>query len=467
MSESVRRCWAQSKVYRVLLIVALVYTVLRLAIHGVYLGMMLAPSADGESDLPEWTEAEGPMIPADLQIYLNAARHFQQREGLYLQGPLTRLEDHYPYAPIFALFFVPFLSLSPVVVTVVHTLLHIAAYVMLFIWWGRIFRRMGLDRAALALAWTLPLWPVFAAFWGDLGYLNIYLPMALLGTWFIEAVLSERLGWALLWLSIIVQIKPHWAFALAVPLFLGRFRFFFKLAGLAVLVYVIVFGLLVTITGPEYILTQYGEYVQFLGRLSRDFPWRESSAPFLGYNHSVRQVIYYVLGRSPLTRILATAFKVLLLLPLAFAGLHHLLRPVRQPGFEVPRLGLDWAFALYLGAFIWLDMVWEVSLGLVVFVYLLAVVERRGVRALLWGVFMPYVFVDLIQAASFAVWGMSVVAPGPYVLTDPSIYVPVILIAILTFYAVLVGRLWRGAREPVVEVGRDDGTGNVPAFANG
>ena len=76
------------------------------------------------------------------------------------------------------------------------------------------------------------------------------------------------------------------------------------------------------------------------------------------------------------------------------------------------------------------------------FTYLLATLERRNTRILVWAVFLPYALVDFWQLLSFAVLGMDVIAPGPYILTDPSIYVPLVMIVILTFYALLIRRLW-------------------------
>ncbi len=441
-AHHLRQGWSQSKTFRVILVAAIVYTVLRLIAQGVYLNTLLSPS---QSALPDWVGAEGPMIPADLQIYLTAAEHFQLRQDLYLKGSLARLEDHYPYAPSFALAFIPFLWLSPGTAAIVHTLLHIIAYVLLYIWWERIFRRLGIERAGKILVWSIPVWLVFSAFWGDLGYLNIYIIMTLFGTLLIDAILHERLGWSLLWLSIILQIKPHWAFAAAVPLLLGRHRFFLKLVTLTIIVYVAILGTTILVAGPAYGWQQHVDYVQFLGRLSRDFPWRGPDAGFLGYNHSIIQTVVYILGVTPNTMRLATGIKILLLLPLAATTLRHLFRPARRPGYDAPQLGLDLAFVLYLGAFIWLDMVWEVSLGVAVFVYLLATMEQRKVKILIWAVFLPYALVDVCQIVSFAVFGMSVVAPGPYVLTDPSIYVPLVMIVILTFYALLLRRLWTAA----------------------
>jgi hypothetical protein len=417
-----RKAWSQSKVYRVVLIAVLAYTSLRLAVHGVYLAGTLLPE-----------QAEEHPIPVDLQVYLDAATHFQLQQDLYPRESLELIEYHYPYPPAYAMMFVPFLWLPPLVVSVIHTLLHIVAYGLLYIWWGRVFRRLGLDLAGEMWAWTFPVWLVFSAFWSDLGYLNIYIISTLLATLLVDTILNERLGRSLLWLSIILQTKPMWAFAIAIPLFLGRYRFFLRLLALAAVIYVAIAGTTILLAGPSYGWQQYIDYIHLLSRLGHDFPWRGPDAPFLGYNHSIKQIVVYLLGLSP---------EILRLAPLAVASLRHLLRPACQAGREVPRLSLDLAFALYLGVFIWLDIVWELSLGIAVFTYLLATVKQRGAKICVWLVFLPYALVDFWQLASFIAFGPNVVLPGPYVLTDPSIYIPLIMIVILTFYALLVKRLW-------------------------
>jgi hypothetical protein len=425
-----QHAWSRSKLFRTVLISATLCALLLLAAQG----WLLAET--------EFTPGEGSVIGIDLRIYINAAKHLQQRQDLYLKGSLDVMEDQYPYAPSFALAFIPSLWLpSFTLIAIVHTLLHIAAYVLLYYRWNRIFRDWGLERASEVLACTLPVWLIFSAFWGDLGYLNVYTIMALLGTLLIEAILSEQLGWSLLWLSIIIQIKPQWAFAAAVPLLLGRYRFFLKLLALAVVTYVAVIGIMMLVTGPAYVWQQYADYIQFLGRLSHDWPWRGQEAPYLGYNHSIKQTIVYLLGATPGAMNLATGIKVLLLVPLGLVSLRHLLRPIRQPGRDVPRLSLDLALALYMGAFIWLDVVWEVTLGIAVFVYLLATVESKATRIVIWGVFLPYALVAIFQIAGFAILGMNAL-DGAYILTDPSIYVPLIMIVILVFYAILIKRLW-------------------------
>lgn len=73
--------------------------------------------------------------------------------------------------------------------------------------------------------------------------LNIYILMALAATLFIDAVLEERLGWGIFWLGVIIfPIKPQWAFAAAIPLLLGRNKFFLRLMLGSILAYCLIAG---------------------------------------------------------------------------------------------------------------------------------------------------------------------------------------------------------------------------------
>lgn len=436
--NEIRTQWKKSKVFRVLLWAALVYAVLRMAVQAlllVYIASAPAIAPDGQ-------------VASDLQIYVNAAQHFAAREDLYLKGSLEHLETHYPYSPAFALMFMPILLLPLPVLVPLDAILHIAAYVFMYFRWGRIFKRLQLPRAAQMLVKLLPLWIVCTAFWDDMAYLNIYILMALAATLFIDAVLEERLGWGIFWLGVIIfPIKPQWAFAAAIPLLLGRNKFFLRLMLGSILAYCVVAGATVLMGGIEYGLRQYSDYVVFLGRLSRDFPWRGLDSPFLGYNHSVVQTILYFFGVSPTMMKITTLVKVILLLPLGWVSVKYLMHPVNQRGDEVPQLALDFGFALYIAAFLWLDMVWEVSLGIAVFTYLLAVTESRAERILASIVFISYCLLDFWRLLSFAILGEDALS-GAYIITDPSAYVPMILFVLLAFYAILLRRLFARAAAP-------------------
>ncbi|MCP4539971.1 MAG: DUF2029 domain-containing protein [Chloroflexi bacterium] len=408
------------------LLLAIIYVLVRLVIHGAFL-----------------VELAQDMEDHDLELYLDASSHLTTRQDLYISGPVDRME-FFQYSPAYALAFTPFLWLSIPALLIVHTLIHIIEYGLFYWLWRRIFHRMGFDQATEVLSMTLPVWLIFSAFWSDLGYLNVYILMALLATLLIDAILNERLGWSLLWLSIILPIKPQWAFAAAVPLLLGRYPFFFKLLTLAVIVYVAIAGLTLLVVGPSYGWQQYVDYFDLLNRLQNaSYPWRGPDAPFLGYNHSIVQIVIFVLGLTPHTMRLATGIKVLLLVPLAIVSLRYLFQPVNEPGRNVPQLGLDLGFALYLGAFIWLNMVWEVSLGIAIFTYLLVTLKQRNAKILIWLVFLPYALIDLFQVSAlpFFLLGKPIILSGIYVLTDPSIYLPLVMIVILTFYALLIKRL--------------------------
>ncbi|MGC9358325.1 MAG: hypothetical protein ACP5GX_10665, partial [Anaerolineae bacterium] len=165
---------------------------------------------------------------------------------------------------------------------------------------------------------------------------------------------------------------------------------------------------------------------------------------FMGYNHSVKQILIYLLGLAPRSLMITTVVKALLLLPLGLVTLWHLRHPIQEPGHKVPQRALDLAFVFYLGAFIWLDMVWELSLGVPLFIYLLGTLERRVWRVLISVTFLIYALLDpwRIFSLGFSLMGWEIIAPGPYVLTDPAIYFPIIMLNILVFYGLLVHRLW-------------------------
>jgi len=429
MPANVRQLWSQSRLYRVALVAAAVYAVVRLVVHIVYLSGALTPAS-----YEQYT------IPVDLQLYVDAARAILARQDLY---PTAAVIEVYQYPPAYALAFTPFLLLSPLALVIVHSLLHVGAYLLLYLSWHRILARLALERARAPLAATLPVWLVFSAFWSDLGFLNTYILLALLATLAIEAILDERLGRSVLWLAIIVQIKPHWVFPLLLPLLLGRTRFFARLAAWTAVVSVAIVVVTSLVAGPEYGLAQHLSYARFLSDMRGSFPWRGPEDAYLGYNHSITQVVTYALGVSSGSLTAAVAIKIALLVPIAAAALRHLVRPVRHPGSQVPLIALDWAFALYAAVFIWLDMVWEFSLGIAVFTYLLATHDGRFTPALIWLVFMPYALLDFWRLFSVAAFGMDIIAPGVYVLTDPSIYVPLVMIVVLFFYGLLVTRLWR------------------------
>lgn len=433
--SQIRECWSTSRAYRILLVAAIVYALLRLAIQIYLFSDTLQPQAI----------AEGAQVSADLQqSYIPAARHFQARENIYIKGSLEVLEYHFPYSPAFAFFFMPVLLLPINILVPLLVFLHIAAYVLLYIVWARIFEENNLRKVATMWAKLLPLFLVFSVFWDDLAYMNIYLLVALFATFLIEAILKEDLARAIFWLGVmILPIKPHWGFALAVPLLLGRYHFFFKLLAGSIVAYLVVTGITILAGGIGYGIGQYQDYFAFLARLSRDFPWRGPNQPFLGYNHSIMQVVLYFLGTSQANMRIATVLKLILLLPLGWISIKFLLHPIRKPGREVPEIALALAFAFYLGAFLWLDMVWELSLGLVVFAFLLAVTDQKYMRTFLWILFAPYALLDIWRLVSYMVGGEKVLYEGSYVLTDPLIYVPWIMMVLLVFYALLLQRLNR------------------------
>jgi hypothetical protein len=438
--DSITERWSASRTYRVLLIAAIVYALLRLAIQVFLFGDALRPDA----------VAEGVQVSADLQqSYIASAQRFSAREDLYLKGSLEHVEAHYLYSPAFAFLFGPILLLPLYVLLPLMLVLHVAAYILLYVAWDHIFQQNGLDYISKQWASLLPLFLVFSPFWDDLSYMNTYIIIALFATLLIGAILRENPGWAILWLGVfILPIKPHWAFALVIPLLLGRYKFFFRLLAGSVIAYLMVAGITILAGGVDYGIQQYKDYFGFLARLSRDYPWWGPDKPFLGYNHSIMQIVLYTLGVSAENMRFATIIKLLLLFPLGWISFTFLRQPLGRPGYEVPKTALALAFAFYLGAFIWLDMVWELSLGLVIFAYLLATAQQKWIKTVLWVLFAPYALLDIWRLISYIALGESVLYEGAYVLTDPLIYVPWIMTVLLLFYALLLQKLTRFSTQP-------------------
>jgi hypothetical protein len=432
--------WSASKAYRILLVAAVVYAVLRLAIQVFLFSDAIRPEA----------VAEGVQVSADLQqSYIASAQRFQAREDLYLKGSLEHVEAHYLYSPAFAFFFMPILLLPLQILLPLMLLIHVAAYALLYTWWARIFERNRLIPLSNQWARLLPLYLVFSVFWDDLAYMNTYILIALCATLLIDAILQENLAWASFWLgAVILPIKPHWAFALALPLLLGRTRFFLKLLAGSAFAYLVVAGITIAAGGFEYGMRQYQDYFGFLARLTRDYPWWGPEQPFLGYNHSVMQIVLYYLGVSASNMQLATFIKLALLVPLGLVSMKFLRNPINKPGSEIPETALALTFALYLGAFLWLDMVWELSLGMVIFAYLLTTFDQRPIKFALWILFGFYALLDIWRLASYVAFGDNILYKDAYVLSDPLIYVPWIMIVLLLFYILLLQRLGRLSLHP-------------------
>ncbi len=429
----IREYWSRSKTYRVLLILAIIYAILLLALQ-IFLF--------AEATRPEAIAAETLVSPDLQESYIASAQHFQAREDLYLKGSLENVAAHYLYSPAFAFFFSPILLLPLQSLLPLMMIIHVAAYVLLYIWWAQIFEQSNMFHVARQWARILPIYLVFSVFWDDLALMNTYILVALFATFLIEAILYEKLGWASFWLgAVILPFKPQWAFALALPLLLGRYRFFFKLLAGAALAYLLVAGITIVAGGFDYGIRQYQDYFAFLARLTRDYPWWGPDKPFLGYNHSIMQIVLYWWGISAANMRLATIIKLILLVPLGWISLKFLREPIKKAGSEVPATALALIFVFYLGAFIWLDMVWELSLGIVIFAYLLATARRKPTQILLWILFGLYALIDVWRLISYIALGDRSLSQGTYVITDPLTYIPWIMMTLLAFYALLLLKL--------------------------
>ncbi len=428
----------RSLLYKLFLILALVLMAVRMGVHGVYLNTLLASQERAGSSY--LGSGDFDHLPLDLGVYLQAGWRFRQQEPLY---PDEDLEDMmiYQYSPSFALVFSVVLFIPPPILLGAITGLYFLGFITLFLIWGQYFRTYRLRKALNTLIWLLPVWLLYSAFWVDLGFMNLYIMMALLASLLIFYVIEEKLLPAAVILCLILLSKPHYAFPALVPLLFKRHRFFLKMLLLAMVGYVAMSIITVLVAGVTYGVAQYRLYLHFLTNLSRDFPFSAGKDGLLGYNHSVKQVLIYYLGNSRRVWIIADAVKYTLLVPLG-AALMNLYRGEKLPSpREAPLIAMDAAFGLYLGVFIWLDMVWELTFGIIVFVFCYAYEKRAWLRLLLGFLFLVYAFADLWQVLSVALFGMDVLVKNSYIRTDPHYYVPILLVLILVLYYATLSRM--------------------------
>jgi hypothetical protein len=439
--QFIRQLWSSRKSFRILLILTLIYAVLRLLIHVAYISGMLA--AGDPTKLA---------TPPDLAVYISAAQHLQQYQPLYLD-PTSGVKSAFPffYSPTFALLFSKlFLWLPPVWISFVHSLLHLVAYLALYLLWGNILRRTNQPRATILLSQALPLWLIYAPFWSDLLLLNVRVFITLLVIMLIAALLAEHLASSVLLLVLILLMKPQWACVIALPLLMGQWRFVLKLGALSTVAYALVGALTIIALGPAYGLQQYSDYYRLLAHVADVFPWDLAGSSVFGPNHSITQIAVYFLGITPAAFRLAAGLKLALLLPLVTLAFRHLGRPSKRAQTYDLAGRVDLALALCLAGYIVLDLVWadDFFLGIVIVPYLLAT-RPAGAWFWLWLLFVLYALVDFMRLAGFAILGQAVIMPTPYidlVRSDPSIYVPLAMVLILACYTLLLRNLW--TRQP-------------------
>ena len=369
----------------------------------------------------------------DLKLYLDAGRRFLQREDLYIM-PRSDF-GLFSYSPVFALVmgiltFVPYK-----LIWVVDAFLHIILYGALYCRWVMIFRQQRLDSAAESLIRLFPLWLIFTGLPYEIAYMNIYIFMAFLATLLLEEMLYRKPAKAILWLNVLLLVKPQWAFALGIPFLLGEWRFLARVIGGALLIYFAVLALMMLFTG-QYALEQYWEYVQFLQSIPHTFVWNTMTEEgHIGYNNSLMQLIIFFTNNAPYSISMTTAIKILLSLPLIVIFQRYRRSASNE---ATAALLLEWSFALYLLAFLWLDVVTELTFAIVVFSYLQGMLPQRSIKNWARLLFLPYALTFMWVTISSII---SFFTSLPNILLDPSIFIPFILITALGLYILLVRQL--------------------------
>ncbi len=403
-----------------------------LAIIGCIIGVRF--NAAGLAGAPEFGLPQTFIFPGnDLVVYLKAGQALLDGATPYTNTPWPD-PAVYHYSPAAAWFIAQIMRLATLLagalpfrlLAYLHLALIVGALPLAWLVWRAALRELLPGSTRVMAAW-LPLWLVYSQWFADQNFLNIYTFLIVLSGALMLAVARERTWIAVALAVLILQTKPHYAFPIVLPLLLGRWRYFAKLLLATVAAYALVAGITILAVGPAYGVTLYGEYLRFLTSIAQNYPW---GSYYLGYNHSWYSILHWLFGIQSWTPAVVAFLKIATFAPLGWLTWEWLRR--RPADRATGALGLT--FALHLWSMTLLDQLWEASLAIVAFMYLLAAGSARVRRlSILAGV--PFALLGLMQLAG---WKLAAVIGRSIDQLDITAQIPVIMAAVLGLYALLV-----------------------------
>lgn len=431
------------KWFKILLVITSIYFIFRvIAQQAVHLGL-LDLGLDPEVTL--W-------FGRDLRIVVTAALRLAERGNTYYLGEWGEGFDIYNYTPFYALLISQIATRLPFNIhAFLHGFITIAAYIFLFLSWLKIFPKMGLSQVNAIMISFLPLWLIYEGFWSDLILLNMYIPLTLVASWLFVFIWQEKLIPAAILLVLILQVKPQWAFALALPLVLGNFSFFIKLLLLTVSGYL---GVILATTlwlGWDYGIVQYQDYYTMLSIAPLKITWHGPDE-FIGYDHSIAQIYFYLFGYTPEAWLTVRFIKLALIIPFGIIVFISWLRCRRGQVVQLqPSQILEVYFALYFVAFIWLNLVWEITFAIILFIYLWGMATKSWEKWVFAVPFLIYAVADLwrnigVPLAAAILGEKTLSTQGIPVWADPLFQLPIIMIVVLTGYILMSRRFLLATR---------------------
>jgi len=292
--------------------------------------------------------------------------------------------------------------------------------------WRRVFSIFLPNSPRLMTAW-LPLWLIYSQWFADQNYLNLYTVLMVLTGALTLAVAQQRTWLAVFLAVLILQTKPHYAFPLILPWLLGNWRYFVKLMMGVAFAYVAVAGATVLAVGPSYGLALYNDYARFLTSIQANYPW---SSYYLGYNHSWYSIIHWIFGIQPWVPIVVTSIKIVSFIPVGWLAW----RGLRGRIADRPIVALGIALALHLWSMTLLDQLWEVSLAIVAFMFLLAAASPT-IRRIAILISVPFALLGLAQLAG---WGAATLVGRSIDQLDVTARLPTMMATALGLYAILI-----------------------------
>lgn len=412
-----------------------------LAIVGCVIGVRF--NAAGLASAPEFGLPQTFIFPGnDLVVYLKAGQAILDGANPYTNTPWPD-PAVYHYSPAAAWFIAQIMRLATTlagalpfrVLAYLHLGLIVGALPLAWLVWRAVLREFIPDSTRVMAAW-LPLWLVYSQWFADQNFLNIYTFLMTLSGALMLAVAHKRTWIAIALSVLILQTKPHYAFPIVLPLLFGRWRYFAKLLAAIVAAYALVTGITILVVGPATGVTLYGEYLRFLTSITQNYPW---GSFYLGYNHSWYSILHWLFGIQAWTPAAVASLKIA-----TFAPLGWLIWKWLRGRFADRATGaLGLTLALHLWSMTLLDQLWELSLAIVVAGYLTSAGSPRVQRFAL-AIGAPFALLGVAQLVGWRIAQWLGASPDQ---GDPTAIFPLIMIAALGLYALLVWTVKQSIRQ--------------------
>ncbi len=238
-----------------------------------------------------------PQFAQDAKIYLDAGRAYAQHGPIYdMSQGLWQTDQNFRYHPLFALVFSWFLNIPANVLNALWLIPISVSYIAGVFLWYYIFVKLPVPNVDEVFKY-LPIAFVSGDWIGNLVFANEGPSLVLLSAAIVLLLIDRRAIWAGIIVALVLLTKVQWAvFPLVLILVFKEWRLLFKTVLAAGVAYIAMTAFYIVVSGLDYGISSYKDYVTFILSAGRHFPWQGAEAAFDTFNNSLYQSIVRYVG---------------------------------------------------------------------------------------------------------------------------------------------------------------------------